>query len=129
MKPWTRIQDDLADSAKVFRFAEVAGISRAAAYGCMVRWLTWVDAHCTTAETGLNAEDVHEVMYGIKNTGEALEAIGWVEFVQEVKGKSPWRVRVAEFDKYLSPTSKERAMNAKRVQRHRADKAKKGGEQ
>lgn len=122
-KAWTRVMDDLSDSPKVFRFAEVAGISRAAAFGCMVRWLNWVDAHCETAKTGLNAEVLDDVMFGIEGTGAALRAIGWVELVQEEPGEGPWRVRVAEFEKYLSPTSKKRALAARRVEKMRGKKA------
>lgn len=117
MKAFTRIFDDLADGAKVFAFAEAAGISRAAALGCMVRWLTWVDANCTTHVTGLRAECVSELVFGVRGVWDGLVAIGWVDM--DEKGY----VVVCDYDKYLSPTSKARAAEAERKARLRCRKA------
>lgn len=116
MKPWTRILDDLADSAKVFTVARVLQVKPAAAFGCMVRWLTWVDAHCSTPQTGLTVADMECVCFGMRGVYEALVAIGWV--VCDEFGC----VVVQDYDKYLSPTSKERAKNTERVNRHRKQK-------
>lgn len=119
MKNWIRINDTLPDSEKVFRVAAALEVPAPQALGLMVRWLTWVDAHCTEASTGMRPADVDAVCYGTQGCCEALAAIGWVQVVSG-------HVVICEFDKYLSPTSKVRVLATMRAQKCRA---RKGGKQ
>lgn len=126
MKNWIRINDTLPDSEKVFRVAAALEVPAPQALGLMVRWLTWVDAHCKTEFTGLRPADVDAVCYGVQGCCAALARIGWVK-VEEVPIRGGVeRVVICEFDKYLSPTSKVRVLATMRMQRCRA---RKGGKQ
>lgn len=126
MKNWIRINDTLPDSEKVFRVAAALEVPAPQALGLMVRWLTWVDAHCKTEFTGLRPDDVDAVCYGVKGCCEALAAIGWVRVDKVALYTDTKRVVICEFDKYLSPTSKVRVLATMRMQKCRA---RKGGKQ
>ena len=120
----TRILDTLPDSRKVFTVARALRVKPAYAFGCMVRWLTWVDAHCTSDQTNITPEELELVCFNTKGLHNALVAIGWVGLDEN------GFVRVKKYDKYLSPTSKARVYDAERKskQRNRAKAAdKKGG--
>lgn len=112
----TRILDTLPDSHKVYDVAAVLHVHPARALGIMVRWLTWVDAHCTTAETRLMAKDMDTVCFGQRGVFAAFKLIGWV------RADEFGRVHVVDYDKYLSPTSKVRAATAERKARFRNKK-------
>lgn len=109
----TRILDTLPDSHKVYDVAAVLQVHPARALGVMVRWLTWVDAHCTSADTRLTPKDMAALCWGHSRVFEAFKLIGWVR-VNEFG-----RVQVEEYDKYLSPTSKQRAADAERKAKQR----------
>lgn len=102
-----RLRGELADGRKVFVAADAMGCGRDKALGILCRWLLWVDAHCETADTGLDWGQVDELL-GCEGVFRALEAIGWVE-------QREGTVRVLEFGKYLDPTAKVRQMTAARV--------------
>lgn len=107
-----RLRGELADGRKVFVAADAMGCGRDKALGILCRWLLWVDAHCETADTGLDWGQVDELL-GCEGVFRALEAIGWVE-------QREGAVRVLEFGKYLDPTAKVRQMTAARVAACRA---------
>lgn len=107
-----RLRGELADGRKVFVAADAMGCGRDKALGILCRWLLWVDAHCETADTGLDWGQVDELL-GCEGVFRALEAIGWVE-------QREGTVRVLEFGKYLDPTAKVRQMTAARVAACRA---------
>lgn len=114
-----RLRGELADGRKVFRVADMLYCDRDKALGLLARWLLWVDAHCETADTGLDWGQVDELL-GCEGVFRALEAIGWVELHEGT-------VMVLEYDKYLAPTAKTRQATAARVAafrtRRRAEEA------
>lgn len=100
------------NGAKPFQAAQVLNCGNNEVLGVLVRWLAWVDAHCASDETRLTEEQVDDVCQK-QGAAFALECLGWVT----VKGGF---VYVIDFDKYLSPTSKTRSMDAARQQMCRA---------
>lgn len=105
---FVKVRGELVDSRKVFTACKFLGANRNEVLGLLVRWLLWVDAHCECADTGLRAEDVNDVV-GDEYGFDALCQIGWVERVED------GTVRVCEFEKYLSPSAKQRQATAARV--------------
>lgn len=103
-----KLRGELADGCKVFQVAAELGVSRDEALGMLCRWLLWVDANCDGEDTGLTWQQVGELM-GHVDFCSALEEIGWVSV------EPSCTVRVLEYDKYLSPTAKERQLTAARV--------------
>lgn len=102
-----RLRGELAEGRKVFRVADELECSRDEALGVMCRWLLWVDAHCESADTGLDWTQVDELI-GRDGVFRGLEAIGWVEVREGT-------VYVLEFEKHLDPTAKQRQAVAARV--------------
>lgn len=109
-----RLSNMLPDSPKVAKFARICRVPQDVALGLMVRWLCWVDRHCTDACTGLLPKELDQLVFGsVADLTNGLMRIGWVEL------DGDGCVCVAEFEKYCSPTAKRRIADTAKKRKQR----------
>lgn len=119
MTDYIRIKNTLPNSPKVMQLSREWACSLDEALGGMVRWLCWLDIHTTDGKTGLTVSELSELVFHESSTDvvNGLIAIGWAELVDGM-------VCAVDFDRYCTPTAKNRISGVERQRKHRA---KKGG--
>lgn len=118
MADWLKVNHSLVRSAKIRGLMRALHCKKHAALGLAVSWLCWIDEQTTDGRTGLLPEELDDEI-GFRGCAEALISIGWA-----VLGEDGC-VEAVEFGKHCGDSAKERAENARRVAKCKANKKKK----
>lgn len=112
---WTPFRHDLIDDPAVMRMASVLSIPRQHVIGCLYCVWTWFDRHTVNGNAvGVTEVDI-DALAAHGSFAKAMHLVGWLEVRSD--GCS-----VPRFDKWMSQGAKRRALTAKRVESHRAEK-------
>ena len=114
---WIPWEIGLTRKREVMMIARTMGVSRReAAAACMEVWEWASDQSVDGLIVGMEKDDVSEAV-GIPGIAEAMDAVGWL-----VNGNG--NVQFPNWDRFNSRSARARYLNAARVRRCRADKAK-----
>ena len=113
---WIKIQHVTPDKPEVWRIADTLGIDADAVVGKLVRIWIWADQQTTDGNAGSVTSAMLDRISGVTGFVAAMTKAGWLEQSEE-------GFRFVNFDRHNGETAKQRALVAKRVQKHRAKAA------
>lgn len=115
MADWLKLNHALVRSAKVRGLMRLLRCKKHAALGLAVNWLCWIDEQTVDGRTGLLPDELDDEI-GFRGGAEALIGIGWAALGED------GCVYALEFGKHCGVSAKERAENARRVAKCKANK-------
>lgn len=115
MADWLKVNHSLVRSAKIRGLMRELRCKKHAALGLAVNWLCWVDEQTKDGQTGLLPDELDDEI-GFRGCTDALISIGWAALGED------GCVYALEFGKHCGESAKERAENARRVAKCKANK-------
>lgn len=115
-EPWFKLQLKTPDKRQVFMMAAALKKDADLVLGKLIRWWCWLDLHTVDSHTGMTPENV-DMMLHCKNFSSALIASGWASLAAD------GTVDVVRWGEHNGETSKQRALTARRVAKHKAKKS------
>ena len=112
---WIKIETVTPDKPEVFTMADVLGIDPDAVVGKLIRVWIWADQQTRDGNAPSVTLSLLNRISGVSGFADAMVAVGWLR-------KTDAGIEFYNFDRHNGETAKTRAMTAKRVQKHRADK-------
>ena len=103
---WIKVEKTSGSKPEVLRIAELLQIHPAHAFGLCVRFWCWCDDQMTTGDAMSVTHQTLDALLGHDGFCEALVKVGWMRTRYR-------RIRVVNFDRHLSQTSKKRAIAQK----------------
>ena len=117
MADWLKVNHALVRSPKVRGLMRELKCKKVAALGVALSWLCWIDEQTKDGQTGLLPDELDDEL-GFGGCARALVAIGWAALGED------GCVYALEFGKHCGESAKERAENARRVAKCKANKKK-----
>ena len=115
MADWLKVNHSLVRSAKIRGLMRELRCKKHAALGLAVNWLCWVDEQTKDGQTGLLPDELDDEI-GFRGCTDALISIGWAALGED------GCVYALEFGKHCGESARERAENARRVAKCKANK-------
>ena len=112
---WIKIETVTPDKPEVFTMADTLGIDPDAVVGKLIRVWIWADQQTRDGNAPSVTLSLLNRISGVSGFADAMIAVGWLR-------KTDAGIEFHNFDRHNGETAKTRAMTAKRVQKHRADK-------
>jgi len=113
---WIKIEHWTQDKPEVFVMADNLGIDPDAVLGKLVRIWVWADQQTIDGNAGSVTLSLLDRVSGVTGFAKAMLKAGWLKQVDD-------GVQFVNFDRHNGETAKQRALTAKRVQKHRAGNA------
>ena len=110
---WIKFEHVTPDKPEVWKIADILGIDADAVVGKLVRIWIWADQQTTDGNAGSVTSAMLDRISGVTGFVAAMTKAGWLE-------QSEGGFRFVNFDRHNGETAKQRALTAKRVQKHRA---------
>lgn len=110
-----KVNHSLVRSAKIRGLMRELRCKKHAALGLAVNWLCWVDEQTKDGQTGLLPDELDDEI-GFRGCTDALISIGWAALGED------GCVYALEFGKHCGESARERAENARRVAKCKANK-------
>ncbi|BAM66463.1 hypothetical protein [Xanthomonas citri phage CP2] len=110
---WLKFEKDTLDKPEVFAIAEALGIDPDAVIGKLMRVWSWFDSHTVDGNAARVTSSLLDRVAGVPGFIAAMALEGWATI--ETSG-----VALPHFDRHNGETAKQRALTAKRVQKHKA---------
>jgi hypothetical protein len=110
---WIKIEHVTPDKPEVWQIAETLGIDADAVVGKLVRIWVWADQQTTDGNARSVTKALLDRISGVTGFAAAMVEAGWL---QQAEGG----VQFVNFERHNGETAKQRALTAKRVQKHRA---------
>ena len=114
---WLKLRTRLHEEPAVIRMASITGLDVFSIVGRLAAFWGWAGEHTVTGELRCVTLDVINARVAHEKFAEAMQAVGWLEIVDENT------IRVPKWKEYNSKSSKERALSASRSSRYRAKKS------
>lgn len=112
---WIKLEKCSPNKPEVMRLARMWGIPQDQAFGVLARFWIWLDDACVDGVVdGVASHEIDDMMR-FPGFAQGLRAVGWLEIDEDYL-----RIRVPNFDKHNSETSKKRALKSDRQARWRA---------
>lgn len=109
---WLKFEKDTPNKPEVFAIAAALGITRDDAVGKLIRLWAWFDSHTVKGNAPrVTALQLDEVV-GVTGFIAAMAVEGWAQ----IDGTG---ITLPNFDRHNGETAKQRALTAKRVQKHK----------
>ena len=112
---WIKIETVTPDKPEVFTMADTLGIDPDAVVGKLIRVWIWADQQTRDGNAPSVTLSLLNRISGVSGFADAMIAVGWLR-------KTDAGIEFHNFERHNGETAKTRAMTAKRVQKHRADK-------
>ena len=112
---WIKIETVTPDKPEVFTMADTLGIDPDAVVGKLIRVWVWADQQTRDGNAPSVTFALLNRISGVAGFADAMIAVGWLR-------KTDSGFEFHDFTRHNGETAKTRAMTAKRVQKHRADK-------
>lgn len=121
---WIKIEHGLPIKPEVMQIAEMLDIDECQVVGHLVRFWIWCDLNLSR-----NCPDVNGTIKGLDRVVgrdgfvNAMISVGWLTLIEDEQTTT---LRIKNYDHHLSQSAKTRALEARKKQRQRANKAEKG---
>ncbi|MDQ8202784.1 hypothetical protein [Pelagicoccus sp. SDUM812003] len=109
---WIKIEHATSDKPEVFEMAGILNIDPDAVVGKLLRVWVWFDQHTEEGNAPVTVSALLDRLSGVNGFVSAMAKVGWIETDSE-------RVRLPHFDRHNGQTAKRRALNARRVAKHK----------
>lgn len=114
---WVKVEKSTARKPEVLQIASALGVHPDEAFGLCIRFWMWVDDNLSQECRAMCAtKSVLDTLIGRDGFTTQLVNVGWLEIHDD-------HIRIPNFDRHLSKSSKKRAENNKRQKGCRADVA------
>lgn len=110
---WLKFEKDTLDKPEVFAIAEALGIDPDAVIGKLMRVWSWFDSHTVDGNAARVTSSLLDRVAGVSGFIAAMAVERWA--IIDASG-----VSLPHFDRHNGETAKQRALTAKRVQKHKA---------
>lgn len=110
---WLKFEKDTLDKPEVFAIAEALGIDPDAVIGKLMRVWSWFDSHTVDGNAARVTSSLLDRVAGVPGFIAAMAIEGWATV--DAAG-----VSLPHFDRHNGETAKQRALTAKRVQKHKS---------
>lgn len=114
-EPWIKLRTTLVRSPKIRALAREMKCHKYAALGVAVAWLALIDEQTVDGRINLSPDELDDEL-GFKGCSKALCSVGWAALGED------GLIEAVEFGKHCGASAKERALNARRLENHRAKK-------
>lgn len=112
---WVKVEKSTARKPEVLQIAAALGLHPDHAFGICVRFWMWVDDNLSRECRAMSAtESVLDAIIGRDGFTSAMISAGWLEVTDT-------EIRIPNFERHLSKSSKKRAENSRRQRECRAD--------
>jgi hypothetical protein len=112
---WIKIETVTPDKPEVFTMADALGIDPDAVVGKLIRVWIWADQQTRDGNAPSVTLSLLNRISGVSGFADSMITVGWLR-------KTEAGIEFHNFERHNGETAKTRAMTAKRVQKHRADK-------
>jgi hypothetical protein len=112
---WIKLEHATADKPEVFRISETLSIAPEHALGCLIRIWVWADQQIEKGNALSVTETTIDRIARVTGFGQAMTNAGWLSVTES-------EVSFPNFERHNGQTSKTRALTAKRVAKHKAEK-------
>ena len=112
---WIKLETHIFDKIEVFQIAQELGIDPDAVVGKCCRIWAWFDVNTTNGITKSVTTALLDRYCGVDGFSKAMINVGWMAINKE-------DLYLPNYDRHNSQTAKDRALNAKRVAKHKKNK-------
>ncbi len=109
---WIKVEKGTPDKTEILHIARVCGVSANEAFGAWFRLWAWFDGETGDGHLRFLRKEDCDAKAGLAGIGEALAAVGWIEF-------GDGGAVVINWDRHNGDSAKKRAMATLRKQRER----------
>lgn len=113
---WIKLEKCSPNKPEVMRLARLWGVSQDAAFGALTRFWIWIDDACVDGLVDGVASHEVDAMMRFEGFAQGLKAVGWLD----IDDAKPC-IKIPNFGKHNSETSKKRALTSDRQARWRAN--------
>lgn len=111
---WIKIEHWTPDKPEIFRIADTLGIDPDAVIGKLIRIWIWADQQTLDGYAGSVTESLLDRIASVIGFAKAIKDAGWLT-------ESTDGLTFVNFDRHNGETAKQRALAAKRMQKHRRE--------
>lgn len=109
---WMKIELELPDKPEVHAIAGILNIDSDSVVGKLVRVWQWFNKHTTDGNAHGVTFSLPDRISGVSGFGEAMQFVGWLEQHDKT-------LHMPKFERHTSESAKQRALTARRVNKHK----------
>ncbi|MGB5091930.1 MAG: hypothetical protein WBN97_01285 [Parvibaculum sp.] len=110
---WLKVEANTPDKQEVIAIAEMLGIAPAYSFGCLFLVWRWFDQQTTDGNAARVSKLTIDRLSGVTGFADAMLVVGWLSVNDDNS------IALPNFDRHCGETSKQRALTAKRVAKHK----------